>query len=295
MIRRWRGLVAAGAVVLTTVAVVSPLVHASPVAGPRVAVQLSAGRTLVIAHRGASASAPENTLPAMRLAAAEGADMVEFDVQRTSDGHLIVVHDLTFARTTDVATVFPGRQNDPIGSFTLAEVEKLDAGSWMSPRFAGTRIPTLRQLIDTMRPTRTKLLLELKNPRYYPGYEAQVARLLRATGVTAAHRVWVHSFDPAALARFHQEAPRVPVGLILNKGLGDPSAETWLTTVNTTTATVSDAKVDAAGSNGLLVLAWPKSATQDTATQIERLVDDGVTGVITNRPALARREIVAAP
>ena len=144
--RRWRAVVAGlltGLVVLpSSVALGLPLAApaaASAVIGPRV----DASHVLVIAHRGDSAVAPENTLPAMTAAARAGADLVEFDVQRTSDGHLVVVHDTTFARTTDVAQVFPGRADDPVGSFTLAEVRRLDAGSWLFPAYAGTRVPTL--------------------------------------------------------------------------------------------------------------------------------------------------------
>ena len=182
---------------------------ASAVSGPRV----GASHVLVIAHRGDSAVAPENTLPAMTAAARAGADLVEFDVQRTSDGHLVVVHDTTFARTTDVAQVFPGRADDPVGSFTLAEVRRLDAG---------TRVPTLGALLATMRPTHTDLLLELKNPELYPGYETQVARALIRSGFVASHRVHVHSFGPSALEVFHDVAPSVPVGLLASR----PSATT---------------------------------------------------------------------
>lgn len=101
----------------------------------------------VTAHRGFSAAAPENTVPPEEAAAAAGADMVERDVQRTSDGHPIVVHDKTSARTTDVATVFPGRAKDPAGSFSLAEVQRLDAGSWKGARSRGTQVPTLQACV----------------------------------------------------------------------------------------------------------------------------------------------------
>jgi glycerophosphoryl diester phosphodiesterase len=86
--------------------------------------------TLCIAHRGARAFAPENTLEAIEKAAALGADMVEVDVQLTADGRLVVVHDDTLERCSNVAQVFPSRAHDPVGSFTLEEVQQLDAGSW---------------------------------------------------------------------------------------------------------------------------------------------------------------------
>lgn len=254
---------------------------------------LAAGRVLVIAHRGASATAPENTLPAMRAAVAARADLVEFDVQRTSDGHLVVVHDTTFARTTDVAQVFPGRQDDPVGSFSLTQVRRLDAGSWRGPRYAGTRVPTLHALLVMMRPTSSGLLLELKNPALYPGCETQVTRALDKSGFTAAGRVWVHSFDAVSLARFHRLSPSVPVGLITENGRAPSTDSPWLTTVNTTTASVTDARVDTAVAQHLRVLAWPATSGQDERAQIERLVDDGVAGVISDRPALVRRVLAA--
>ena len=248
----------------------------------------TANRVLVIAHRGASGRAPENTLPAMRDAAATGADLVEFDVQRTEDGRLVVVHDSTFARTTNVAQVFPGRQDDPISSFTLREVRRLDAGSWKGPRYTGTHVPTLSALLAMMGPTHTGLLLELKNPTLYPGYQSQVAHQLTTTGFVAAGRVWVHSFDAASLERFHDLAPSVPVGLITENGAAPGADTSWLTTVNTTTGMLSDAGVDAAGAEGMGIVAWPALTGQDNRTQMERLVDDGVTAIVTDHPATAR-------
>jgi glycerophosphoryl diester phosphodiesterase len=86
----------------------------------------------------------------VRAAVRAGADLVEFDVQRTRDGRLMVVHDPTFLRTTDVATIFPGRQDDPVTSFTWAEVQQLDAGSWFGPRYAGTRVPSPSALLRVL-------------------------------------------------------------------------------------------------------------------------------------------------
>src|SRR5947209_470054 len=101
-------------------------------------------RPTLIAHRGASAYAPEHTLEAYRLAMKQGADFVEPDLQITKDGVLVCLHDTTLERTTDVRTVFPdrsrevkGRKTWPVADFTLEEVQRLDAGAWMGARFAG--------------------------------------------------------------------------------------------------------------------------------------------------------------
>ncbi|HSN04670.1 MAG TPA: glycerophosphodiester phosphodiesterase family protein, partial [Nitrospira sp.] len=102
----------------------------------------SSGRTLVrawgiprpavIAHRGASYLAPEETRPAFLMARELGADYLEFDIQRTKDGVLIALHDDDLSRTTNVAEVFPGREKDTIETFTFAELQQLDAGSWFN-------------------------------------------------------------------------------------------------------------------------------------------------------------------
>jgi glycerophosphoryl diester phosphodiesterase len=130
-------------------------------------------RPLVIAHRGDSGRAPENTLPAYTMALEAGADLVETDVQPTKDGVLVCLHDTSLERTTDVETVFPDRFKVvkekkvwPLADFTLEEVKRLDAGSWKDARFAGTRIPTFLELIEAVR-GRGGILVEIKSPEVY--------------------------------------------------------------------------------------------------------------------------------
>src|SRR5262245_29149346 len=113
-------------------------------------------RPWLIAHRGASAYAPENTVPAFQLAAEQGADYVEFDLQLTKDRQIVCLHDNSLERTTDVEQIFPDRfrktgdgaqatQRWMLSDFTLAEIKKLDAGTWFDPKFKGTRIPTFAE------------------------------------------------------------------------------------------------------------------------------------------------------
>lgn len=97
---------------------------------------------VIVSHRGASAYAPENTLAAIDKAAAMGFPWVENDVQRTKDGELVVLHDATLARTTDVERVYPHRSPWKVKDFTAAEIARLDAGSWFSP---GTRACACRR------------------------------------------------------------------------------------------------------------------------------------------------------
>ncbi len=94
----------------------------------------------VIGHRGASSSAPENTIPSFREAIELRVDFIEFDVHRSKDGVLVVIHDSTLDRTTDM--------RGPVSQFTLQQLKKMDAGSWFSPRFRGVQIPTVEEVLD---------------------------------------------------------------------------------------------------------------------------------------------------
>jgi glycerophosphoryl diester phosphodiesterase len=134
------------------------------------------GKTL-IAHRGASAYAPEHTAAAYRLAIAQGADYVEQDLQVTKDGQLVCLHDLTLERTTNVKEVFPGRSRTAnregreltgwhVTDVTLAEIKQLDAGSWFDPKFKGEKILTFQEAIDLIK-GKAGLYPETKAPEVY--------------------------------------------------------------------------------------------------------------------------------
>ena len=134
----------------------------------------------LVAHRGASAYAPENTVPAFRLAADQGANFVEFDLQLTKDRQVVCLHDNSLERTTDVEEVFPDRFRTTGGAqaarrwmledFTLAEIRRLDAGAWFDAKFRGTRIPTFGETIEALR-GRSGLFIEIKSPERYEGIE----------------------------------------------------------------------------------------------------------------------------
>jgi glycerophosphoryl diester phosphodiesterase len=130
----------------------------------------------VIAHRGASAYAPENTFASFELAIAQEAGWVEHDLQVTRDGVLVCLHDRTLERTTNVRDVLPRRRelcDDGanqlqwhVHDFTWAEVQQLDAGAWFGAEFSGVRIPTFDELLDWSR-HRVRVLTELKDPEIY--------------------------------------------------------------------------------------------------------------------------------
>ncbi len=111
-------------------------------------------RPLVIAHRGDSMSAPENTLAAYQMAYEANAEMIETDVNITKDGHLVIIHDGTLDRTTN----FTGYVHD----YTLVELRKADAGSWFSPEFTGERIPTIEEAMEFAKKSGIYMCFEVK-------------------------------------------------------------------------------------------------------------------------------------
>nr|MCU0514644.1 glycerophosphodiester phosphodiesterase [Anaerolineae bacterium] len=145
-----------------------------------------AGQTLVFGHRGAKAYAPMNTLPAFELAATQGAHGIELDVHRSRDGYPVIVHDFTVDHTTD------GR--GLVTALTLAELKALDAGSWFSPAFAGTRIPTLDEVFAAVG-QRLYINVEIKAAHEdSDGVEQVVADCIVRHAMQ--RRVLVSSFNP---------------------------------------------------------------------------------------------------
>ncbi|MFE3771453.1 glycerophosphodiester phosphodiesterase [Streptomyces sp. NPDC059122] len=211
---------------VVTVTVASSALASGPDGNQRLAtrggtfVSLQAGQSapFVIAHRGASRYAPENTLAAVDSAHRRGLVWVENDVQRTKDGRLIVMHDTTLNRTTNAAKVFPRRAPWRVRDFTAAEIARLDAGSWFGKRFAGERVPTLADYLRRLDRNQQGLLLELKVPEQYPGIELQTLRELRALGwLNPAHisnRLVIQSFCVRCVKRVHQLMPQVRTGIL---------------------------------------------------------------------------------
>lgn len=191
-------------------------------------------KPLLIAHRGASGYAPEHTLEAYRIAIEQGADFVEQDLQVTKDGVLICLHDPDLARTTNVAEVFPDRAKirDPEETgtpkrgwyavdFTLAEIKRLDAGSWFnranpfaaSPAYVGQRVPTMEETIKFVG-NRAGLYIELKEFPFFKsvGFDTaeKLATILKAHGFDRSgkrERIYIQSFYKTALLRMRELAP----------------------------------------------------------------------------------------
>lgn len=201
-------------------AVIGPFGSLGPF-GPLVAQGPSRMTKLAIAHRGASAYAPEHTLSAYRLAIEQHADYVEQDLAVTKDGALVCLHDDSLERTTNVEEVFPNRASiDPATGrrqwlavdFTLAEIKQLDAGSWFDARFAGERVPTWEEAVATVG-TAAGLYPELKSPPLYRARGIDMTGIfvasLRRLGLerVPASRLVVQSFDDQVLRELTRTTP----------------------------------------------------------------------------------------
>ncbi|MFI6326488.1 glycerophosphodiester phosphodiesterase [Nonomuraea sp. NPDC050556] len=236
--------------------------------------------TLVVAHRGASAYAPENTIAAFELAAGQGADMFELDVRETSDHHLVLMHDPTLSRTTDVERVHPGRSPWRVGDFTLAEIRSLDAGSWFDGDYRGSRVPTLEEALESMSGSGLGLLLEIKEP----GTEAAVAQVLRSHPYwLGGDRLVVQSFSWRSMRVFHRSLPEVPIGLLGTPAVRDlASLSAYADEINPPYADVTRDYVRKVHEHGMKVRAW----TVDDPATMRRMISYGVDAIITNRPDL---------
>jgi glycerophosphoryl diester phosphodiesterase len=195
------------------------------------------GKKILVAHRGASAYAPEHTLEAYRLAIEQGADYVEQDLQVTKDGALVCLHDLTLERTTNVEELFPDRFRPDAGGnpvkhwyvadFTLAEIKKLDAGIWFNEKFRGAKVPTWQEAIDLIR-GKAGLFPETKAPEVYGkrglDMEKLVIETLKKNGLDQPDAdpktpVIIQSFSPESLRKMRFDLKtRLPLVLLLIGG-----------------------------------------------------------------------------
>jgi alkaline phosphatase D len=171
----------------------------------------------VIAHRGASGYAPEHTLAAYEKAIQMKADYVELDLHMTKDGELVAIHDSTLTRTTNVEEVYPDRAPWQVKDFTLAEIKRLDAGSWFNQthpeyankQYAKEKIPTLQEVIDFIKKKDRKvaLYIETKAPEVYPGMEEKLVDILKKNGYLKKGKVIFQSFSEASLRKLQEIVP----------------------------------------------------------------------------------------
>jgi glycerophosphoryl diester phosphodiesterase len=242
------------------------------------------GRIRVQGHRGAAAHAPENTIASLERGAREGADDVEFDVQRTADGVPVLLHDDTLDRTT--------RGSGPLRAQPWAAVSRLDAGNWFHPSFATERVPSLEAVCVWAAHASVGLSVELKQPGpgeglpLDDGLAASVVRLLRERGLLA--RALIHSFDHPTIARVLELAPEAVAALIYSgPNLAEPLAIAHtvpgISGVHVRWYSISRALCTAAHHEGLHVHAYglPEPLDRDS---VLRMVDLGVDSLSADAP-----------
>jgi glycerophosphoryl diester phosphodiesterase len=245
----------------------------------------------IIAHRGASFDAPENTLAAMKLGWEQNADGVELDLWLSKDGKLIVFHDKDTKRFEPTARA--------ITNLTLAEARQLDVGSWKSEKYKGEPVPTLESILTTM-PKGKRVVLEIKDgPQIIPEF----TRVLRASGVPEKQLV-VISFNYASLAASKKDWPKVDHYFLM-----DYKQDTKTQKFPELAPLIKRAK--GAGFEGLnLSFKWP--ITKEFVTEVKGaglkmyvwtvndaevargLVDAGVDGITTDKPQWLREQLKMA-
>jgi glycerophosphoryl diester phosphodiesterase len=240
-------------------------------------------RPVIIAHRGAKAFAPENTMASFQRAVDFKADGVEFDIKLTKDGEMIIIHDLTVDRTTNGK----GKVKD----FTLSEIRKLDAGSFFSAQFKGEQVPILSEVLKNL-PKNFIINIEITNyGTIFDGIAKKAAYLVKDLGIQ--DQVIFSSFLPMNLMITKRILPEVPVAI-----LADIGKSGWLSRsdvfralspkfVHPYYSNVDQKFVERQHSLGRKINVW----TVNDPAEMLRLAELKVDGIITDDPALARKTL----
>jgi glycerophosphoryl diester phosphodiesterase len=227
---------------------------------------------LVIAHRGASGHAPENTLAAFKRAIALGATFIETDLQLTRDSRLVAMHDATVNRTTNGQ----GKVHD----LTLMELRRLDAGSWFGSEFAGERIPTMDDILGFSKKHDVVFYLELKPGGSWGGEHALVGALRESGEIP---RAVVISFDADILARLRKIEPTLMTGLLYDGQIEQPlekALEVGARQLAVRGDLVTPALLKDARKRDLQVVCW----TVNHPAHIRMLLAAGVDGIMSDYP-----------
>ena len=226
----------------------------------------------IIAHRGASAAAPENTMASIEQAVAEKADWTEIDVQETADDQVVVFHDSDFKKIANVDL--------KIWDATMDDLESIDIGTWFDPRFKDERVPTLAEVLEYCK-GKAKVTIELKYYGHDRELEQRVAHIVEAAGMESD--VVIISLKQEGLQKMKQIRPDWETGLLTAVAIGDlTKVDADFLAVNANIATHSFVRL--AHERGKKVIVWTVNDPITMSTMIGR----GVDGLITDKPALAR-------
>jgi glycerophosphoryl diester phosphodiesterase len=262
--------------------------------------------TLNIAHRGARSLAPENTLASARKGLEIGADMWELDVAMTQDGELVVLHDDTPERTSNVAAIFPDRKSAPVYQFTLAELRKLDFGSWFIQqdpfkqiaagavsqaeleKFKGEPIPTLREALAFTRDNHWKVNVEIKSFTGAPPDATIVQKTVAMIGeMGMTGQVIVSSFNHAYIQTVKKLNPAIVTAALVEKADPDPAAllrQTGAQAYNPDVRVISPAAIRPLREQGFDVYIY----TVNDPSIMKTLIEAGASGLFTDFPQLLK-------
>lgn len=227
----------------------------------------------ITAHRGSSKEAPENTMPAFELAIAQMADYIELDVQKTSDGEIIVLHDKSFKRTTGI--------NLSPWNIDYKAVQSLDAGAYMGEEFIGTKIPTLEEVIQLCEDS-TMLNIELKNNGHDDDLVEDVLALIEEYHFE--NQCVITSTSLMYLKQVKEQNPDLETGYILSTAYGSFYDNDAVDFFSVSSGLLNEKIVKLIHESGHEVHAW----TVNSKTELERMKLLGVDNVITDYPVLAR-------
>ncbi|MBQ3666330.1 MAG: glycerophosphodiester phosphodiesterase [Lachnospiraceae bacterium] len=235
-------------------------------------------KTVIAAHRGYSAEAPENTIPAFEAAIEHFSDYVELDVQETKDGEVIVMHDSNFKRVAGV--------NKHVWEVTYDEIQNYDVGKWFSPEFEGTSIPRLEDVL-AMAKGRLKLNIEIKLTGHEKNLEENVVRLIEEYDME--QECVITSFQKKALKNVKRSNPEIKTGYILKVAFGDFSGMMYADALSVQYAFASSAFINSAHSSGKKVYVW----TVNSSDLIYEMIKRGADMIITDDPVLAKETITS--
>ncbi len=227
---------------------------------------------LIIAHRGASGNAPENTLAAFRKAVALGATFIETDLQLSRDARFVAIHDATVNRTTN--------GHGAVHDMTLADLRKLDAGSWFGSEFAGERIPTLEEILEFSKKNDVVFYLEIKPGAAWGGEHALIGAL-RDSGEIP--RAVVISFDAAIVLNLRKIEPTLMTGLLYDGQIENPlekAVEIGARQLAIRGDLVTPALIAQAKKKDLQVVCW----TVNHPAHMRMLAAAGVDGIMSDYP-----------
>ncbi len=230
---------------------------------------------VVIAHRGAAGKAPENTLASMRQAIEDGADMLEIDVQESSDGEVVVIHDSDFMKLSGVdLKVWDG---------PLKQLQEIDVGSWFDPGFSAERVPTLAQVLEVAR-GKAHVVIELKYYGHDQQLEQRVVKIVEKAGMV--DDIVIMSLEYKGIEKIRALRPKWVVGLLSTMAVGNlAKLDLDFLAVNMSMATSGFIRRTHAA--GKQVYVW----TVNDAVSIARMISLGVDGIITDEPEMARNVI----